>query len=131
MRPFAIDELDHVVLRCTEPAKMLTFYTEVLGLVEERRLDAIGLVQLRAGRSMVDLVAADDPAPPTRRNMDHLCLDVTAASMTAVVEYLAEAGIEPLTEQTRTYGAHGFGTSIYVHDPEGNVVELKMDADGD
>jgi catechol 2,3-dioxygenase-like lactoylglutathione lyase family enzyme len=32
MRPFAIDELDHVVLRCTEPAKMLTFYTEVLGL---------------------------------------------------------------------------------------------------
>jgi glyoxylase I family protein len=129
MRPFAVEELDHVVLRCADQARMLTFYTGVLGLTEERRLDAIGLVQLRAGRSMIDLVAADAAVPPARGNMDHLCLDVTAPSMASVVEYLAAADIRPLAEPARTYGAHGFGTSIYVHDPEGNVVELKMDAD--
>jgi glyoxylase I family protein len=130
MRPFAVAELDHVVLRGAEQAKMLTVYVDHRGLGEERRLDANGLVQLRAGRSMLDHVAAGDAAPATPGNMDHLCLDVTASSMAAVVDYLAAADVRPLAEPARTYGAHGFGTSIYVRDPEGNVVELKMDADG-
>ena len=129
MRPFAVEELDHVVLRCADQARMLTFYTDVLGLTEERRIDAIGLVQLRAGRSMIDLVPAGDGTPPAGANMDHLCLDVRASSMASLVEYLGAAGIRPLAEPMRTYGAHGFGLSVYVHDPEGNVVELKMDAD--
>jgi glyoxylase I family protein len=53
MRPFAVEELDHVVLRCADQARMLTFYTGVLGLTEERRLDAIGLVQLRLSCGLI------------------------------------------------------------------------------
>jgi len=127
-RPFTVVELDHVVLRCEDQARMLTFYTDVLGLEEERRIEAIGLIQLRAGRSMLDLVPADAPRQG-KGNMDHLCLDVAAIDMDAIVAYLAAAGVEPLAAPARTYGAHGFGLSVYVDDPEGNVVELKMDGD--
>ena len=64
-RPFRVAELDHVVVRCRDQARSLEFYTRLLGLAEERRLEAIGLIQLRAGASMVDLVPADPP--PTDR----------------------------------------------------------------
>jgi glyoxylase I family protein len=106
---------------------MLDFYTGVLGLAEERRVDAIGLVQLRAGRSMIDLV----PAPAgvsDGGSLDHLCLDVEvqSGSLDVVVADLAEHGVVPLGPPMETYGAHGMGSSVYVRDPEGNVVELKV-----
>ena len=104
---------------------MLRFYTQVLGLAEERRVPAIGLVQLRAGRSMVDLLAATDAVAPAG-SLDHFCLDVEASSLADVTTYLATAGVEPLGPPMETYGAHGMGSSIYVRDPEGNVVELKV-----
>ena len=56
--PLKVAELDHVVLRCCDQKRALDFYTRVLGLVEERRIDQIGLIQLRAGASMIDLVPA-------------------------------------------------------------------------
>lgn len=104
---------------------MLGFYAGVLGLVEERRIDAIGLVQLRAGRSMIDLV----PAPQglaDAGSLDHFCLDVDAESVDAVTAHLAAHDLAPLGPPMETYGAHGVGSSVYVRDPEGNVVELKV-----
>ena len=76
--------LDHIVLRVKDPAAMERFYVEVLGLTVERRSDTIGLVQLRAGAQLVDLVAADGmlgkqggAAPgPDGRNLDHFCLNL-------------------------------------------------------
>jgi glyoxylase I family protein len=124
--PFAVEELDHVVLRCQDQARMLDFYVRVLGLPEERRLDAIGLIQLRAGRSLVDLVPDAATEPRDRPNVDHVCLAIAAADMDAVVAHLAAAGVEIVGEPMVRYGARGYGLSIYCCDPEGNVIELKL-----
>lgn len=125
MRPFEVIELDHVVVRCRDQDAMLAFYAGVLGLVEERRVDPIGLVQLRAGRSMVDLLAVSGGVAHDG-SLDHFCLDLKAPSLDTVVRHHAAAGVEPLGPPMETYGAHGMGSSVYVRDPEGNVVELKV-----
>jgi catechol 2,3-dioxygenase-like lactoylglutathione lyase family enzyme len=125
-RPLTVAELDHVVIRCRDQARSLDFYTRVLGLAEERRLDIIGLIQLRAGRSMVDLVPADPPSSHEGRNVDHVCLGVDAADMDAVVGYLREQGVDVLGDPAERYGARGMGLSVYVLDPDGNIVELKQ-----
>jgi hypothetical protein len=57
-----IREIDHIVLRVVDLDRMIRFYTEVLGCTIERRQDEIGLVQLRAGSSLVDLVPVDQKA---------------------------------------------------------------------
>ena len=74
--PFEVEELDHVVLRCHDQDRMLDFYVRILGLTEERRLEAIGLIQLRAGRSLVDLVPDADGSPREHPNVDHVCLAI-------------------------------------------------------
>jgi glyoxylase I family protein len=125
-RPLCIEELDHVVLRCRDPERALAFYVDVLGLVEERRIEGIGLVQLRCGRSMLDLIPASGGADAPTPNVDHFCLGVDAPDMAAVARFLAQRGVEVIGEPTPRYGARGMGLSIYLRDPEGNVVELKQ-----
>ena len=120
--------LDHVVLRCRDQPRMLRFYTGVLGLAEERRIEAIGLIQLRAGRSLVDLVPGN-PADYEAANVDHVCLAIAPVAMDDVVRELAVQGVETIGEPTTRYGATGNGPSLYLRDPEGNVVELKVPGD--
>jgi glyoxylase I family protein len=124
--PMRVAELDHVVLRCADQARALDFYTRILGLKEERRLESIGLIQLRAGASMLDLVPADTPRDQAGRNVDHFCLGVEAADLREVVRYLRENSVVVESDPKTRYGARGSGLSIYVRDPEGNVVELKQ-----
>lgn len=124
--PFKVAELDHVVLRCRDQERAYDFYTRTLGLVEERRIDAIGLIQLRAGSSMVDLVPAKQPRNDDSRNVDHFCLGVDAASMAEVADFMREHSVEVIGEPVERYGARGMGLSIYIRDPEGNIVELKQ-----
>jgi glyoxylase I family protein len=124
--PFKIAELDHVVLRCRDQQRAYDFYTRTLGLVEERRIDAIGLIQLRAGNSMIDLVPAKQPRIEDARNVDHFCLAVEAGSMAEIAEYMRERSVEVIGEPVERYGARGMGLSIYIRDPEGNIVELKQ-----
>jgi len=126
--PITVTELDHVVLRCRDQGRMLDFYTQVLGMTEERRLDALGLIQLRAGRSMVDLVPGA-PGSFESANVDHVCLMLAPVPIEEVVQHLAGRGIETIGEPMIRYGATGNGPSIYVRDPEGNVVELKVPGD--
>jgi len=126
--PITVTELDHVVLRCRDQGRMLDFYTQVLGMTEERRLDALGLIQLRAGRSMVDLVPGA-PGSFESANVDHVCLMLAPVPIEDIVRYLAERGIETIGEPMIRYGATGNGPSLYVRDPEGNVVELKVPGD--
>ena len=123
--PLRIAEIDHLVLRCRDQGRMLDFYTQVLGLKEERRIDAIGLIQLRAGASMIDLVPASEPRVDGATNVDHFCLGIETADLTAAASYLREKAVEVMGEPSNRYGARGMGLSIYVRDPEGNVVELK------
>jgi catechol 2,3-dioxygenase-like lactoylglutathione lyase family enzyme len=127
-----IRDIDHLVLRVTDLAKMLHFYGEALGCAIERRQEAIGLVQLRAGGSLIDLLTIDGKlgraggaAPGAEgRNMDHFCLRVEPFDEAAIRSQLAQHGYSAGAVEWR-YGAHGEGPSIYVSDPEGNVVELK------
>ena len=123
--PFEVEELDHVVLRCHDQDRMLDFYVRILGLTEERRLEAIGLIQLRAGRSLVDLVPDAGGAPREHPNVDHLCLAIATPDLDVVVRYLVTFGVETIGEPMVRYGARGYGLSIYCRDPEGNVIELK------
>jgi glyoxylase I family protein len=124
--PFKIAELDHVVLRCRNQARALDFYTRVLGLQEERRVEHLGLIQLRAGASMVDLIPAPEPAADGAGNVDHFCLGVVTEDLAAAAAYLRALGVEVIGEPETRYGARGLGRSIYVRDPEGNVIELKQ-----
>jgi glyoxylase I family protein len=121
-----------VVLRVRDLDRALGFYCGVLGCREERRLDALGLVQLRAGASLIDLVdvagalgrLGGGPPGDAARNMDHVALQLASFDAEALRAELAAAGIEA-GEVGERYGAEGMGPSLYVHDPDGNVVELK------
>jgi glyoxylase I family protein len=127
-----IQDIDHIVLRVADLDRMLRFYCEALGCPLEKRQDDIGLIQLRAGRSLIDLVPLDGKlgkaggAAPGKegRNLDHFCLRVDPFDEAAIRAQLAGHGIEGGAVESR-YGAQGTGPSIYVTDPEGNVVELK------
>src|SRR5438093_1438116 len=121
-----VAEIDHVVIRCRDQARALDFYTRVLGLREERRLDAIGLIQLRAGAGMIDLVPADPPPSHEGRNVDHVCLGVDTPDMAVLVRWLRAEGVEVLGDPAERYGARGMGLSVYVLDPDGNIIELKQ-----
>jgi catechol 2,3-dioxygenase-like lactoylglutathione lyase family enzyme len=124
--PLTVAELDHVVLRCRDQDRMLDFYTRVLGLNEERRIAQIGLIQLRAGTSMIDLVPAAEPRIESGTNVDHFCLGIETDDLRSAMSYLRTNSVEVLGEPAMRYGARGMGNSIYVRDPEGNVIELKQ-----
>lgn len=129
---FQILALDHVVLRVTNTARLTRFYCDVLGCSVERDRPELGLMQLRAGVSLVDLVdveselgRAGGAAPgKTRRNMDHLCLRIEPFDENALVAHLVSNGVA-VGEIKSRFGADGYGPSLYISDPEGNVIELK------
>ena len=134
---FRILGLDHIVLRVRDLDAALRFYQGALGCSPERRLAALGLVQLRAGASLIDLVPIDSPlgkagggSPAADgKNVDHFCLRIDPFDAAALAAHLRSHGIEPGEVGTR-YGADGNGPSMYVRDPDGNVVELKGPPDG-
>lgn len=130
--PFRLLQLDHVVLRVRDRAGVQRFYCDVLGCTVEKVQEDLGLWQLRAGGSLIDLVPIDGKlgreggAAPGRggRNLDHLCLRVEPFDADAIRAHLRSHGVQA-GEPASRYGADGQGPSIYVTDPEGNVVELK------
>ncbi len=127
-----VKAIDHIVLRTSNREAMLYFYQQVLGCPVERELPDLGLTQLRAGESIIDLVLVDSELgklggkPPQQdgRNLDHFCLQISAFDEQELVDYLTQHDIA-VTEFAERYGAQGFGRSAYIEDPEGNVVELK------
>ena len=127
-----IREIDHLVLRVRDVDRMIRFYGEVLGCPVHRIDEKIGLVQLRAGRGLIDLVPLDSEigraggAGPGKegRNMDHFCLRVENWDADAIAAHLRAYGVEPGAVAQR-FGAEGQGPSLYLTDPEGNTVELK------
>ena len=127
-----ITGIDHIVLRANHPDRLIAFYTGVLGLTVEKVQAGIGLTQLRAGTSLIDIVAVDGKlgrmggaAPGAEgRNLDHFCLNVAGFDMETVRAHLEAHGVE-VGEEGLRYGAGGEGLSIYLKDPEGNGVELR------
>lgn len=128
----SVREIDHLVLRTERLEEMIAFYTGVLGMSIERRVDSIGLIQLRAGQSLLDLVPVDSElgrkggaAPAEQgRNLDHFCLRIDPFDEAAIHGQLRSMGVAAGPTEQR-YGAEGNGPSIYIRDPDGNTVELK------
>ena len=133
--PYSIDALDHVVIRARDLDAMLAFYRDVLGCTLAKANAPLGLYHLRAGLSMIDLIdaagelgRAGGAAPPEAhaggRNVDHLAIRVTPFDEPAIRAHLEAHGVAAGDAGLR-FGAEGDGLSLYVTDPEGNVVELK------
>ncbi|HSN72365.1 MAG TPA: VOC family protein [Steroidobacteraceae bacterium] len=128
----SIREIDHVVVRVLDLDRSLRFYCGVLGCTIEQRNDEIGLVQLRAGRSLIDLVPVDSRlghkggAAPGREghNVDHFCVRVEPFDGEQILAFLASHGVNAGPIESRS-GAEGVGPSIYIEDPDGNTIELK------
>jgi glyoxylase I family protein len=130
--PINIRMIDHVVVRAADLSKMVNFYCDVLGCRLERGPGEIGLAQLRAGNSLIDILDVTGPLgghcaqAPDREapNMDHFCVQVEPWDVEAIRAHLLSHGVETGDLVTR-YGALGSGPSLYILDPEGNRVELK------
>jgi catechol 2,3-dioxygenase-like lactoylglutathione lyase family enzyme len=118
-----ITGLDHIVLACSDVERTLAWYCDVLGLeperVDEWRRGEVPFPSVRVDvGTIIDLIAGD----PTDGRLDHFCLVVDPTDLDAIAasgEFTVVAG------PVRRFGARGDGTSLYVRDPEGTVVELR------
>jgi glyoxylase I family protein len=124
--------VDHLVLRVKDLPAMLAFYVDVLGCPVERRNDELGLIQLRAGSSLIDLVPVDGrlgraggaPPGPEGRNLDHFCLRIEGFDLETARRHLEAHGVT-VGDSGLRYGAGGEGISVYLADPDGNGLELR------
>jgi len=135
--PFSVQRLDHVVLRVSDLSRAITFYAQVLGCELVQRNEGRGLVHLRAGASMIDLVDIHGPigqqggaaaAVSDGRNMDHFCLRISPFDEAAVLAHLAQHEVPRSSHAKQQFGAEGTGPAVYLQDPDGNTIELKGEA---
>ena len=132
MPPFSLLGIDHVVLRIADLDRSLAFYVGVLGCTVDKLQEDIGLIQLRAGHSQIDLVPltgkrgkAGGVGPGAEgRNVDHFALEIAPFDEAALRAHLERHGIA-VEQVAKRYGAKGYGPSLYIADPDGNKVELK------
>jgi glyoxylase I family protein len=127
--PFTVQGIDHIVLRVEQLQRSLAFYCDILGCRVEREQPELGLTQLRAGRSLIDLVTlagplGAGPPPGAGRNLEHFCLTIAPFEESALIAWLVARSV-PVREPGSRYGAQGEGRSFYIEDPDGNRVELK------
>src|SRR5262245_16093636 len=124
--PLEVLELDHVVLRVRDQSASQQFYTAILGLTLDHVNEAARLVQLRAGRHLIDLLplAPGETAGPAAR-LDHVCLSVLCEDLAGVAAWLRKRGVTVEGEIVARRGAFGHGASIYIQDPDGYRIELK------
>lgn len=120
--------MDHIVLRCADVEGTLAWYTDVLGLaplrVEEWRRGDVSFPSVRVTpTTIIDLFEGT----PSGERLDHVCLEVAAIDLGQFAE---SAGLDVVSGPVPRWGARGMGTSIYVRDPEGLIVELRHYGDG-
>ncbi len=123
MRPSA---LDHLVLRVADVDRSLGWYVAVLGLAPERvdewRRGEAPFPSVRVSdQAVIDLIAAD--ADHTAPNVDHFCLAVEDVDLHEVVE---SGRFDVIEGPVPRWGARGTATAVYVRDPDGNIVELRV-----
>lgn len=139
MIPFRVQCIDHIVLRVQDLQRSVDFYSRVLECTVVKRRPDLGLIHLRAGTSMIDLIAVDGElgrrgggAPAKEgRNVDHLCLQVEPFNEAAIVGHLQKHGVATQGKAAINFGAGGDGLSLYFADPDGNVIELKESTNGE
>jgi len=116
---------DHLVLTVGDVRRSLDFYVGRLGLtperVEEWERGEVFFPSVRIdATTIIDLLGLDDRRADVR-NMDHLCLVVEDD----VDELAASGDFDVVDGPDERWGAQGVARSLYVRDPDGNVVELR------
>ena len=135
--PYDMIGLDHLVIRCKDQDTMARFYCDVIGGTVDRHNEPFGLLQIRVGAHLVDLITVDGKlgtrggAAPGKeaRNLDHFAIQITPFDDESLRAHLAAHNVTIVASGDR-YGAEGTGPSIYFLDPEDNIVELKGPSDG-
>jgi catechol 2,3-dioxygenase-like lactoylglutathione lyase family enzyme len=118
-----ITGLDHIVLVSADVERALAWYCDLLGLepvrVEEWRRGESPFPSVRVSpTTIIDLIAGD----PVDGRLDHFCLVVEPTDLHAI----AASGEFTVVDGPATrFGARGDGTSLYVRDPDGAIVELR------
>ncbi|MDP5209583.1 VOC family protein [Microbulbifer sp. 2205BS26-8] len=134
---FTIQQIDHLVLRVKSLDIARRFYQDILGCKMERENPSLGLYQMRTGRCLIDLLPVDQQIERTGastpeyegRNLHHFCLRVDPFNADKIQSFLQERHISASPVEQR-YGAEGMGPSLYISDPENNLIELKGPPDG-
>jgi catechol 2,3-dioxygenase-like lactoylglutathione lyase family enzyme len=120
--PFALERLDHLVLRTKNVDRLVEFYCG-LGCAVVRRVERVQLVQLAAGDSMIDIIGSQETGDG--RNLDHFALRIAPFVREEILEYCAAEDIPAEAPEFLLLGADGYGPAVYIEDPDGNRVELK------
>ncbi|HQZ33098.1 MAG TPA: VOC family protein [Ilumatobacteraceae bacterium] len=124
--PVTVTAFDHLVLRCADVETTLSWYVDVLGLqpmrVKDWRAGEISFPSVRVDAgTIIDLVGRGDEAD-FNGSVDHFCLVIDEVDL----EALAASGVfEVIGAPATRYGARGNGTSLYVRDPDGRIIELR------
>ena len=127
-----ITEMDHRVLRVKDVEVSLQFYTETLGLKAERVEEwQKGEVRFPSARlnddTIIDLFASDQEpiGKDGARNQDHFCMVIEPTDMEELKSKFEAMGVAIQAGPGKRWGSHGDGISLYVYDPDDNVVELR------
>ena len=127
-----ITEMDHIVLRVKDVETSLNFYTETLGLkperIEEWRAGKIRFPSARINADTIIDLFASDQEPIDKdgiKNQDHYCMVIEKTDMEELKSKFEAMGVGIQAGPGQRWGSHGDGTSLYVYDPDDNVVELR------
>ncbi len=116
--------LDHLVLVTPDVGRALAFYTDLLGLqgvrVDEWKAGEVPFPSVRVDpTTLIDLMHGER----TGENLHHFCLVIEPADLDAVA---ADPRVVVASGPTDgLFGAQGYARSLYVRDPDGNVIELR------
>lgn len=131
-RPFKIKGMDHLAITVRNLEASVNFYHKALGLellnAEEYAAGTRSFLSVRMGDTLIDLFPAKDdtPDPLPKGALNHFCVYLeTPLGFDEFAAYIKEAGFEIINENRHNWGSFGYGDSIYVRDPDRNVVELK------
>lgn len=116
-------DFDHIVLNVADVERSLQFYADDLGLerlrVEPWRRGEVLFPSVRINEgTIIDLLDASRKG----ENADHFCLVVEATDFEALK---ASGRFDVVEGPVTRYGARGQGISLYICDPDGNLVELR------
>ena len=123
-----IEALDHIVLIVEDVDRSVAWYRDVLGLealrYDEWKRGEVFFPSLRINEgTIIDIVPrGDGERAPRDLNVDHFC--VTAAPLD-LAEVAASGTFDVVEGPVERWGARGDATSLYVRDPDGNVVEIR------
>lgn len=120
-----IDRLDHLVLTVKDIDKTVEFYTIVLGM--EKELFKGDRVALKFGNQKINLHKLGSEFEPKAYNVKEGSADLCFIVSTPLVEaknYIESLGIKIEEGIVSRTGAIGEIESIYLRDPDKNLIEL-------